>query len=45
VGPAPGGAVGSLGGTSCLYEGNIYFERNMGTRQNICFGWHFTWLK
>jgi hypothetical protein len=29
--------VGSLQGegASCFYEGNIWFERNMGTRQNI----------
>jgi hypothetical protein len=29
------------GGLSCLYEENIYFERNMGAY----FCKHFTWLK
>jgi hypothetical protein len=24
---------------------DIYFERNMGARQNIHFGKHFAWLK
>jgi hypothetical protein len=33
VGCAPlGGVVGSRGGGSCLYEGNIYFERSRGAR-------------
>jgi hypothetical protein len=40
-----GGAVGPLGGASCLYEGHICFERNMETRQNMYFGRHFAWLK
>jgi hypothetical protein len=35
-----GGAVGPLGGASCIYEGYIYFERNMGAIQNIYFGRH-----
>jgi hypothetical protein len=26
-------------------EGRIYFEQNMGARQNIYFGKHFAWLK
>jgi hypothetical protein len=33
--PPGGGAVSSLWGGSCLYEGHIYFERNMGARQDI----------
>jgi hypothetical protein len=32
------------GRPSCLYEGHIYFERNMGATWNIYFGKHFTWL-
>jgi hypothetical protein len=28
-----------------LYDGHIYYERNMGTRCNIHFGRHFAWLK
>jgi hypothetical protein len=32
-------------GASLLYEGHIYFERNMGARQNIYFGRHFASLK
>jgi hypothetical protein len=31
----PRGADGPLGVASCLYEGHIYFERNIGERQNI----------
>jgi hypothetical protein len=31
----------SVAGGSCLYEGHICFERNMGARQNIYFGRHF----
>jgi hypothetical protein len=32
-GAPPGGAVGPWeGGASCLYEGHIYFERNMDAR-------------
>jgi hypothetical protein len=30
-----GGAVGSLGGASCLYEGLIYFERDVDARYKI----------
>jgi hypothetical protein len=33
------------GGASCLYEGHIYFERNMGARQKVYFDRHFAWLK
>jgi hypothetical protein len=34
MGP-PGGTVGFLEGASCLYEGHIYFERNMILRHHI----------
>jgi hypothetical protein len=37
--------VGRPRDSSCLYEGHIYFEQNMGARQNIYFGMHFAWLK
>jgi hypothetical protein len=37
---SPGG-----GGASCVYEGHIYFERNMGARRNIYFCRHFAWYK
>jgi hypothetical protein len=37
VGHPPGGAVGPLRGASCLYEGLIYFERNMDARQKNIF--------
>jgi hypothetical protein len=40
------GAVGPLGGgASGLYEGSIYFERNVSARRNIYFGRHFAWSK
>jgi hypothetical protein len=47
VGSAPwwGGAVGPLGGASCLYAEHIYFECNMDAGQNIYFGRHYAWLK
>jgi hypothetical protein len=47
VGRVPPGALLGLwsGGTSCFYEGHIYFERNTDTRQNIYFGRKFAWLK
>jgi hypothetical protein len=46
-GRAPWGSVGPLwgGGASSLYQEHVYFERNMGVRQNIYFGRHFAWLK
>jgi hypothetical protein len=33
-GTPPGGAVGpwGAGSSNCLYEGHVYFERNMGPR-------------
>jgi hypothetical protein len=33
-----------LGGASCLFEGYIYFERNLGSGLNM-YGRHFAWLK
>jgi hypothetical protein len=33
------------GGANLSYEGHIYFERYMGTGQNIYFDRHFAWLK
>jgi hypothetical protein len=44
-GPPSGGSdVGRVGGSSCLYEGHVSFEWNMGARYNIHFGTHFAWL-
>jgi hypothetical protein len=42
VGRAPGSADSPLGGPELF---DIYFERNMGARLNVCFGRHFAWLK
>jgi hypothetical protein len=46
-GHAPGGGtVGPVGGgTSCLYDGHIYFEQNMDEIQNVHFSTHFPWFK
>jgi hypothetical protein len=42
---APGGVVGPQGDNArFLYEGHIYFEGDMGARQNIYFGRNFDWL-
>jgi hypothetical protein len=39
--PLPSSAVSPRGGTSCLYEGHIYFERNMGARLvGTLLGWN-----
>jgi hypothetical protein len=38
------GAIGPLECESCLYEGHINFERNMGERKKYV-GSHFAWLK
>jgi hypothetical protein len=38
-GAPPGGAA------SCLHKRRIYFEQNMGARQNTIFGSHTAWLK
>jgi hypothetical protein len=45
VGRPTGGAVAHLGGGASLYEGHIYFQRNMDVRNNIYSGRHFAWLK
>jgi hypothetical protein len=46
VRPRGGVTVGPLGGwASCFCEIHIYFERIMGTRQNMYFDTHFAWLK
>jgi hypothetical protein len=37
----PTGRCWSSGKGASLYEGHIYFELNMSTRQNIYFGTHF----
>jgi hypothetical protein len=44
VGRYPEGAVGPLGGASCLYEGHIYLDE-IRAQLNIYIGRHFAWLK
>jgi len=44
---SPAGPLLDLGEkvVSCLYQGYIYFEQNMGARYNVYFGRHFVLLK
>jgi hypothetical protein len=47
VGLPPAGEDGRLrgGGSKCVHEGDIYFERNMGTRLSTYFGRNFAPFK
>jgi hypothetical protein len=41
----PAGTLLVLQWGASLCEEHIYFEKNMGARQNTYFGRHFVWLK
>jgi hypothetical protein len=43
--PHPVVALLGLWEGASLYEGHLYFERNMGARWNMYFNRHFAWLK
>jgi hypothetical protein len=45
VGRAPRGGGSCPSGGPVVSVRDIYFEQNMGSRQNIYFGRHFAWLK